>query len=112
MTICTLYKALVRPHLEYGNATFIRKIDRIDSEKSDEVNQPIERQNLGGKLTRTRTFVTGLQAKGRRHDFNVQDYERTRKDGHKRPIFTVKTRTYRRSHSESLQKSCRESCKG
>ena len=81
------------------------KKDRIDSEKCDEVNQPIERQNLRGKITRTRTSVTRLQAKERGHDFDVEDYERTRKDGHKRPIFTDKSRTYNRSHSESLQKS-------
>ena len=93
MTICTLYKAIVRPHLEYGNAIcgpFYQKDkkDRIDSEKSDEVNQPIERQNIRGKITRTRTSVTRLQANERGHDFDVQDYERTRKDGHKGPIFT------------------------
>ena len=88
------------------------KKDRIDSEKIDEVNQPIERQHLRGKITRTRNSVTRLQAKERGHDFDVQDYERTRKDGHKRTIFTDKIQTYKRSHSESLQRSCRESCKG
>ena len=61
---------------------------------------------------RTLTSVTRLQAKERGHDFHVQDNERICKDGHKHPIFTDKTQAYKRSHSESLQMSCHESCKG
>ena len=40
------------------------------------------------------------RAKERGHDFDVQDYERTHKDGHKHPIFTNKTRAYKQSHSK------------
>ena len=70
--------------------------DRINSEKSDEVNQPFERQNTRGLATRSRTSVTHLQTTERSHDLDIQDYERPRKNGYKRSIYTSKTMAHKR----------------
>ena len=62
MAICTLYKAIIIPHLEYGNAIWCpfyqKDIEkgRSDSENSDEVDQLIERQNMYKEKKKDKTY--------------------------------------------------------